>query len=360
MLAALTVGLLRNLLRSIMQITRTTTALSKGNLDVDIAGLTRKDELGAIVDALAVFRDSLRSSARLQKEREEADARAAKEKREAALSVATDLENTLQSLLEDLDGAVKDMEHNATALDTQSDRGRDEAGKAVSAMDTAKENVQAVAGAAEELSVSFIEITRRVQEASSITRDSIRSVQESTTKMDQLSQQADQIGNIIMLIRDIASQTNLLALNATIEAARAGDAGKGFAVVANEVKTLANQTAKATEEISNQIIMIQNAAHDATIAIDGVRTTVDQNVQVATAIAAAVEEQEAATREIARNIQLASSGTIEVSGSIESLRGIVEYTRKASANLLTSSAELGKETTNIKQSMASVILKLRS
>jgi len=360
LLAVLTFTLLRNLLGSISQITRTTTALANGNLQVDIACLARRDELGDIVGALSIFRDSLEATGRLQKEREEADLRLAQEKRQAAMVLANELETSLQDLVQDLNATVEKMEASATSLDTQSNRGQSEANNAVSAMGAADRNVQAVAGAAEELSSSFIEISRQVNEGSTITRASIESVQESTTKMHQLSDQANQIGNIVMLIRDIASQTNLLALNATIEAARAGDAGKGFAVVANEVKNLANQTAKATEEISNQISQMQIAANEASEAIGAVKSTVDQNVEVAAAIAVAVEEQEAATREIARNIQQASVGTKAVSGNIETLRGIVEHTRGSSGGLLQASAELGKETTNLRRTMAEVIARLRA
>ena len=359
-LGVMTLTLLRNLLHSIKQITKTTSALARGDLTVDIDRLARKDELGEIVKALSVFRDSLEATKRLQQEQELADQRADEQKRQAALALANELETSLQDLVQDLNSTVQQMEASATLLDDQSDLGRDEATKAVTAMGSADKNVQAVAGAAEELSSSFIEISKQVTEASSITRRSMDSVEVSTQKMAQLAEQADQIGNIIMLIRDIASQTNLLALNATIEAARAGDAGKGFAVVANEVKSLANQTAKATEEISNQISQMQAAANEATTAIDGVKVTVNQNVEVASAIAAAVEEQEAATREIARNIHQASEGTQKVSSNIDSLRGIVDHTRDASAELLASSAELGQETAKLRRTMAEVIARLRA
>jgi len=360
LVGGLTLFLLRSLLSSISAITSATSALARGDASIEVERLARGDELGTIVDALKVFRESLAERLRLQQERDEAERRAARERREASLAVAGELEGSVHSLALKLNEAMGALEGNARSLDQQSTLGQGEAGRAADATRRADDNVQAVAAAAEELSASFAEISRQVVHASEIAGQAVDRVETSTRQMGALAEQAEQIGGILGLIGDIASQTNLLALNATIEAARAGDAGKGFAVVAGEVKHLASQTAKATEEIAGRIAGIQGAAREASSSISGVHSSVEEIAQVSIVIAGAVEEQEAATREISRNVQQASEGTKSVADNVESLRRIVETTKGASSELLGSSAGLSREAESLRRTTDEVIARLKA
>ncbi|WP_040846035.1 methyl-accepting chemotaxis protein, partial [Nitrospirillum viridazoti] len=228
------------------------------------------------------------------------------------------------------------------------------------AVTEANSNVQAVASAAEELSVSFGEISGQVTRAATMATNARVRVEESTQQMERLQNQGDRIGSVVRLISEIASQTNLLALNATIEAARAGEAGKGFAVVASEVKSLATQTAKATEEIGGQITSMQGATREAVQAIAAIQQTVNEITTISSAIAAAVEQQEAATREIARNVQMASQGTAVVAENVAGLQAIADSTHRSSDEVLSSSQVLGTETSALSASVSKAIASLRA
>jgi len=359
-LGVITLVLVRALTRSILGISHATQALARGDLSVQVESLARRDELGAIVEALGVFRASLADRQRMAGEQAELERRGEMEKRKAAKALADGLEQSVQSLVQRLNSAVESLSDHARRLSDQAQLGQQRVRNVDEAVGQASANVQAVSAAAEELSNSFVEISNQVNRSASISLDAKRRVDQGNEQMLRLMNQAEKIGDVVRLIADIAGQTNLLALNATIEAARAGEAGKGFAVVASEVKALANQTGKATDDIGQQITAMQVATREAVGAINEIRVIVDNISAISTAIAGAVEEQEAATREIARNVQLASEGTEEVAGNVDGLLTVATETHAASHEVLTASGSLSQEAVHLRQSVAAVIQQLRA
>jgi len=239
--------------------------------------------------------------------------------------------------------ASTELQNTAQAMSATAEQTNVQAGAVAAASEEASTNVQTVAAAAEELSSSLEEVGRQVVESSSIAKSAVEEAAKTNTSVEGLSEAAQKIGEVVELINDIASQTNLLALNATIEAARAGEAGKGFAVVANEVKSLANQTAKATEEISAQISSMQSATNEAVGAIKGIGQTIGNINDIASTIASAVEEQTAATQEIARNVQQASAGTAEVSSNITGVTQAATETGSSAEEVLNAAKELSTQ-----------------
>ncbi|WP_119681507.1 methyl-accepting chemotaxis protein [Indioceanicola profundi] len=334
--------------------------LAANDLAVDVPMAERQDEIGAMARAVQIFKENAAAKLQLEAEQIAADQRAEQEKKAAARKIAGDLEMQVESLIGRLEQAMTALETNARTLSDQAHSGQSEASAVNQAMDEASANVQAVAGATEELAISFQEISGHVTRAAGIAQTAQGRVGDSTGQMQRLSEQAGRIGDVVSLIAGIAGQTNLLALNATIEAARAGDAGKGFAVVASEVKALATQTGRATEEISTQIASMQLATREAVAAIEAIRHTVDEITSISTIIAGAVEEQEAATREIARNVQQASEGTNRAAENVSGLRRMAQATLQASGEVLASASALGGETAILRRSVAQAIASLKA
>jgi len=323
--------------RPILALSGTMGELASGNLDAEVPGSERTDEIGGMAEAVQVFKDSGIARLRLEAEQEQSKVRVEKEKQQALNALAQEFQSNVGGVVEAVTSASTELQASAQSMSTISEKNSSQATAVSAASEEASGSVQTVAAAAEELSSSISEISRQVQQSTKITGTAVSSAQQADEMVQGLAQSAIKIGEVVELITDIADQTNLLALNATIEAARAGDAGKGFAVVASEVKNLANQTAKATEEIGGQIAGIQVATQGSVDAIQGIGKTINEIDEISSAIAAAVEEQGAATSEIARNVEQAASSTSVVSSNI---LGVTQSTGEAgqSANQVLSAA----------------------
>ena len=316
--------------------------LAGRDMQAEIVGLGRGDEIGGMAEAVQIFKDSMIEADRLAAEQEAG--RQAKEKRAAALETLTRrFEAKVGTLVSALSSAATEMEATAQSMSVTAEETNQQSLTVASAAEQASANVQTVAVAAEELTASIQEIGRQVEQSTRIADNAVEEAKRTDAVVQSLAAGAQKIGDVVKLIQDIAGQTNLLALNATIEAARAGDAGKGFAVVASEVKALANQTGRATGEISEQIGQIQQVTRQAVEAIQGIGLTIVEVRQIAATIAAAVEEQGAATREIARNVQQAAQGTHEVTSNIAGVKEAVSSTGAAAAQLLGAAGGLSQQ-----------------
>jgi len=344
-LALGTAGLLvvlRGVIRPVRNLTSAMGVLAGGAVDVAIPGTARRDEVGDMARAVLVFQQAAHENQRLQAER--AEEQAARLRRlETREALAAAFERQITRMLGTLEEAGRDMAQAAATMADLSAQTDAQAMGIAGAAQQAASNVQSVAASAEELAVSISEIGRQVEDSGRMSAEALDGARRTDAIATGLSDAAGRIGNVVQLIAEIASQTNLLALNATIEAARAGEAGKGFAVVASEVKSLANQTGRATEEITQQIALIQQTAADVVSAIRDSSATIDDIAHIAAAIAAAVRQQEAATAEIARNIQQAAQGTEEVSGGVAQVRDASGQARAETGRVLSTATTLGDQ-----------------
>ncbi len=334
--------------RPIGEITGAMRRLSGGDKDIDIPATGQKDEVGEMAEALSVFRQSMIEAERLQAE--QAESQAAQLRRAKQLEELTArFDDTVSQVLQSVAGAAEEMQATAGSMSEIAGQTRGQAATATSASTETSANVQTVASAAEELSSSIREIARQVEQSSGVAGRAVSQADETQETVRKLARAADRIGEVVNLISDIAEQTNLLALNATIEAARAGEAGKGFAIVAAEVKTLATQTARATDEIGQHIGEIQTATGGAVEAIEVIAKTVDELNGISTSISSAVEEQSAATGEIARNVQEAAGGTDEVSRSLSGVNDGADETSRAASQVVDAVGELTGQTSNLRR-----------
>ncbi|MFD2184114.1 methyl-accepting chemotaxis protein [Rhodoplanes azumiensis] len=334
--------------------------LAKDDFSIEIAGTERGDEVGDIAKAALVFKQNGLDKQRMQREQQEAEKRAVAERKAEMQKLADTFEAAVGEIIETVSSASTELEAAAGTLTRTAETTQSLATRVASASEQASTNVQSVASATNEMASSVHEISRQVQESSRIANEAVRQAEKTDSRINQLSQAASRIGDVIKLITAIAEQTNLLALNATIEAARAGEAGKGFAVVAQEVKALAAQTGKATGDISAQIAEMQSATSDSVTAIKEIGGTIGKIAEIAATIAAAVEEQGAATSEIARNVQQAASGTTEVATNIGEVdRGAAE-TGSASSQVLSSAQSLSSESNRLKLEVGKFLNTIRA
>jgi methyl-accepting chemotaxis protein len=333
--------------------------LAGGDLNAVIPAQGRKDEVGAMANAVQVFKDNMVTAARLEAEQKVEQDR--KEQRQKAVdSYITDFDKSVGGVLEMVASASTELESTAKSMSVTAETAQQQSTAVAAASEQASTNVQTVASAAEELSSSIAEISRQVAESTRITSQAVQETEKTDAQIQGLADAAQRIGDVVKLINDIAGQTNLLALNATIEAARAGEAGKGFAVVASEVKSLANQTARATDEISQQISAIQSETTVAVDAIQAIARTIEEINQITTAVAAAVEEQGAATQEIGRNVENAASGTSEVARSIDNVRVSADETGSAAMKMLTAAEDLTRQSQGLQTEVDNFLMELRA
>jgi methyl-accepting chemotaxis protein len=353
-IAAVVIGTLfafllsRSIAKPLQKMIRSMEQLARGSTDADVPAVKRGDEIGKMASALMIFRENAIENAHLKAQQERTKEEAEADRRKLMRRLAQEFEERVGKLVESLTSAGADLEFAARSVSETAEKSTSNAEQVAGSADTTAASVQAVAAATEELSSSITEIGRQVVQAASMSDNAVAQVNQTEQLAADLSAGAAKIGDVVKLIADVAEQTNLLALNATIEAARAGEAGRGFAVVASEVKSLAGQTAKATEEISLQIRALQNFVENVVDAITGVNGTISNMAEISKAIEAAVEQQSIATAEITANVQRAAAGTGLVSKNIAEVGEAAEVTASASVRVLEAASSLSSSTTDLK------------
>jgi methyl-accepting chemotaxis protein len=377
-ISAFSFFLVRSITSGISGITNVMTRLSAGDLAVEVTGGERGDEIGEMSRAVETFKLNAIENKRLEEasrkaeehrlererqaeeEKVQQEERAREERRTATLGMADKFESSVASLLQSVTGAVGQLSGTASQLTTSAAETSELSLSAASSSEQAGANVQTVAAAAEEMSSAVAEIARRVDQASQLSQSAVERTADARARIDSLTEGAEKIGDIVDMINDIAGQTNLLALNATIEAARAGDAGKGFAVVASEVKSLADQTAGATEEITGQVSAIQEAVRMAVDAVAAIAESIEQVNAIATEIAASVEEQNAATGEISRNAAEAATGTSDANSNVSKVSTRAKETGEAASEVQTASSMLASQSEELQQAVDGFLGEIRS
>jgi methyl-accepting chemotaxis protein len=334
--------------------------LAAGDLAADIPYRDQGNEVGRMCRSLGVFKDALVAAERLRAEQSEREADQLARRRSDMNRLANEFEGAVSDIIKTVSTASIELERAAGSLNATAERSQELTDVVAGASEEASANVQSVASATEEMSSSVSEISRQVQASAKIASEAVQQAKTTNEQVGELSKAANRIGDVVELINKIAGQTNLLALNATIEAARAGDAGRGFAVVAQEVKALAEQTAKATDEISQQISGIQGATRESVQAIQAIGNTIERISEIASTIASAVEQQGAATREISSNVQHASNGTSQVSANILQVKRGAGEIGQASAQVFSAARSLSGESSRLKADVEIFVRSVRS
>jgi methyl-accepting chemotaxis protein len=360
LLIGITLAVTRSVTRPISGIVGAMRQLAKGNTTIFVPGGERSDEIGAIAGAVQVFKDTIIEAERLRAEQVEVEKRGNAKRKADMHRLASEFEREVGNIVDTVSSASNELETAAVTLSRTAETTQSLSTTVAASSEEASANVKSVASAAEEFSGSVAEIGRQVLESRRIAAEAVKQAETTNARMTELSQSATRIGDVVKLITSVADQTNLLALNATIEAARAGNAGKGFAVVAQEVKALAAQTSKATDEISAQIAAMQMATEGSVAAIEEIGDTINRISEIATTIASAVEEQDAATQEISRNVQQAAAGTMQVASHITDVSYSANETGSASSRVLGSAQSLSKESNHLKQEVKRFLATIRA
>jgi len=350
----------RRILGPLSAMTGAMTRLAGGDKTTDIPGMKNKDEIGEMGATVQVFKDNMIETDRLRAEQSDVEQRQLQQRKADMQELADAFEGAVGEIVENVSSAATELEASASTLTATAERAQALATAVAAASEEASTNVQSVASASEEMTSSVNEISRQVQESSRVANEAVDQAQKTNDRVGELSKAASRIGDVVELINTIAGQTNLLALNATIEAARAGEAGRGFAVVASEVKALAEQTARATGEISQQISGIQAATQESVGAIKEIGGTIGRMSEISSTIAAAVEEQGAATQEISRNIQHAAQGTSQVSSNITDVQRGASETGSASAQVHSAAQSLSSESNRLKLEVTKFLNSVRA
>jgi methyl-accepting chemotaxis protein len=350
----------RSIVNPINAMTAVMRKIAAGETSTAIPALERSDEVGAMAQSVRVFKDNMIEATRLRGEQDVLKAQADSERKFLLSRMADEFERGVRASLDTLAGAASEMQATSRSMSATAGEASHQAISVAAVAEQASANVQTVAAATEELSSSVSEIGRQVTQSTEIAGQAVAEANRTNVTVQGLSAAAQKIGDVVKLISDIASQTNLLALNATIEAARAGEAGRGFAVVANEVKSLASQTAKATDEISAQVGAMQDATSEAVRAIEGIGRTIVAINEFASAISVAVEQQGAATQEIARNVNEAAQGTGQVSTNISAVHSAADKTGTAAGKVLSAAEQLSGQAAALRTDVDRFLANIRA
>ena len=358
--ALLVFAIVRSITGPVDALTGVMHKLSEGDKTVEVFGADRKDEIGAMAQAVEVFKENAIEMERMEAEQAEQKVRAEEQRKAEMLQMADGFEASVMGVVQSVASSASQMETSAQSMSGTAQAASAQSANVASASQQATANVQTVASAAEELAASVQEISRQVADSSEISNEAVSEADHVGQQMQELAEASNRIGEVVDLINDIAGQTNLLALNATIEAARAGDAGKGFAVVASEVKNLASQTASATGEIAGQIGSIQDATNGAVKAIESIAETIRKINDIASAISTAVEQQGSATGEISRNVQEAAKGTQQVDDNITQVSRGADETGTAAGEVLSAAQEMTQQSGSLKAEVEKFLNQVRA
>jgi methyl-accepting chemotaxis protein len=357
--AAMWIGI-KGMSRPIGDLKTVMEAFAGNNLNAEVPGVERRDELGEMARTVEVFKKNGLEVERMKNEQQAGEQHAARQRKADMNKMADDFEGAVGEIVDTVSSASNELEASASTLTATAERAQELTTMVAAASEEASTNVQSVASATEEMSSSVNEISRQVQESARMAGEAVSQARNTNDRVSELSKAAARIGDVVELINTIAGQTNLLALNATIEAARAGEAGRGFAVVASEVKALAEQTAKATGEIGQQITGIQAATQESVNAIREISGTIEKLSEISSTIAAAVEEQGAATQEISRNVQQAAQGTQQVSSHITHVQRGASETGSASSHVLSAAKSLSGDSHRLKSEVSKFLNTVRA